>query len=60
MNWNIAVYLCFGLLLYGCSKKVDEAGAIKKLLEKESATWCGPVMLRLMLIAGRLNPIAEF
>lgn len=39
MKKNIAVYLCFGLLLYGCTKKVDESGAIKKLLEKESATW---------------------
>ncbi len=29
--------LCY--LLYGCKPKVDEQDAIKKLLEKESATW---------------------
>jgi hypothetical protein len=38
MKLNIAIcLLCF--LFYSCIKKADESEAIKRLLEKESATW---------------------
>jgi len=39
MKGNIAMHVCLAFLFYSCNKSVDDASAIKKLLEKESATW---------------------
>ncbi|MBL0359391.1 MAG: endo-arabinase [Chitinophagaceae bacterium] len=39
MKKSISLIVLAGLLLCSCRQKTDEEAAIKKLLEKESATW---------------------
>lgn len=39
MKKILSLMLLVGLVISGCHQKQDESGAIKKLLEKESATW---------------------
>ncbi|RTY73375.1 endo-arabinase [Flavobacterium sp. LS1R10] len=39
MKWTISFYLILALNLIGYSQNNDESESIKKLLEKESATW---------------------
>ena len=39
MKWNIGFALLLSFLFYSCKPRTDDSDAIKKLLEKESATW---------------------
>lgn len=39
MVWKVSLCLLLSLTLLACSQKSDESANIKKLLEKESATW---------------------
>lgn len=39
MKWKLALSFIISLTAFAYSQKIDEETAIKKLLEKESATW---------------------
>lgn len=39
MKWKAALSLIISITSFAYSQKIDEEAAIKKLLEKESATW---------------------
>jgi hypothetical protein len=39
MKCNFSLFLIASLIFLSCQLKTDESAAIKKLLEKESATW---------------------
>ncbi|MFV7237012.1 endo-arabinase [Flavobacterium sp. ZB4R12] len=39
MKWKLSFYLIISISILGYSQKIDESESIKRLLEKESATW---------------------
>ncbi|MBP6180380.1 endo-arabinase [Flavobacterium sp.] len=39
MKWKLSFFLIISISILGYSQKIDESELIKKLLEKESATW---------------------
>lgn len=39
MKWKLALSFIIGLTVFAYSQNINEEAAIKKLLEKESATW---------------------
>ena len=39
MKWKLSFFLILSMSILGYSQKIDESESIKRLLEKESATW---------------------
>lgn len=39
MKWKLSFFLIISISILGYSQKIDESESIKRLLEKESATW---------------------
>ncbi|MFV5695860.1 endo-arabinase [Flavobacterium sp. LB3P122] len=39
MKWKLSLFLILSISILGYGQKIDESESIKRLLEKESATW---------------------